>query len=204
VGISKTNPKKKTQLQFSCNRWEVVCHWVKGPLPFFFPSTPCRWNHQFWCNFDWKSWKTIATYKSSVVVDMGICVSLFFLFLIFLCTFFSKFMACLLIKFSRFHPFKVPTSSIQSPNEEFTIIDFHGPQLTTLDLENVVPHGGWVLDPMSHGPAKATTPSSCGVCSTSRLVQVMPNIWPGFVDQVVDKWMNEWMVVLKVQRDLHT
>jgi len=109
VGISKTNPKKKTQLQFSCNRWEVVCHWVKGPLPFFFPSTPCRWNHQFWCNFDWKSWKTIATYKSSVVVDMGICVSLFFLFLIFLCTFFSKFMACLLIKFCK-------VSSIQSPN----------------------------------------------------------------------------------------
>jgi hypothetical protein len=53
----------------------------------------------------------------------------------------------------------------------------------------------WVLDPMRSWLAKALT-LVLGVSAQPALVGVMPNIWPGFGDQVVDKWMtekNEWM-----------
>ncbi len=115
---------------------------------------------------------------------------------------FSKSMACLLIKFCKVSSSLLikfcKVSSIQKV-PEFTIVDFRGPQLTTLDLENVVPHGEF-WTPWGHDPQ-----ASKNLTGQLALVGVMPNIWPGFVDQVVNKWVtekNEWMVVLQVQRGL--
>jgi len=124
-------------------------------------------------------------------------------------TFFPILRRVYLIKFCKgFIEFKVPT-------KEFTIIDFHSPQLNTLDLEKCGATW-WVLDPVRSWPAKGKDPQVLVGSAQPALVGVMPNIWPGFVDQVVDKWVNEWkertnewmnvsiqrMLVFKVQRGL--
>ncbi len=59
-----------------------------------------------------------------------------------------------------------------------------------LTLKNVVPRGEF-WTPWAHDPQIARTQVLAGSAQPA-LVGVIHNIWPGFVDQVVDKWMNEW------------